>query len=382
MNCHTPHRKQKLKKLFKQLHLYLSLPFGIIITLICFSGAMLGIEKDIAPSAGQHQLYVEKGEQRPLLLDSLLTLTQSTLPDDVRITSVNIFSDSTRSYQFNLSKPRKSSLYVNPYTGEALGRNQRQAFFQTMFRLHRWLLGPAKADDGSIGWGKLLVGVSTLLFVVILITGIIIWWPRTTQTLRASLKIPFRKGLRPMMHGVHLAGGAYAFILLLIMALTGLTWSFKWYSNGFYALLGGNSTITPPTSTTNPQRERPSKDRKKDFAWQQALENLIHVQPDFAQITLSEHKASIKTDTWGNARATDQYVLNDDGEITSVTPYADTDYSRKLRGWVFTLHTGAFAGAWRRWLWAIVALVGALLPLTGYYLWWKRTRRKHCHPAR
>lgn len=362
--------------MFRELHLYLSLPFGIVITLICFSGAMLGIEKDIAPSVQHHLLYVKEVKPAPLSVDSLLVLTKSTLPNDVSITGVNIFADPTRSYQFTLSKPRKSSLYVNPYTGEVLGQNQRQPFFQTMFRLHRWLLGPAKAEDGSIGWGKLLVGTSTLLFVFILITGIIIWWPRTKQTLCASLKIRFDKGLRPMMHGIHLAGGAYTFVLLLIMALTGLTWSFKWYSNGFYTMLGAK-TLTLSASTP---KEQPSKgkksEKKKDFAWQEALNNLKKAQPHFTQITLSEHKASIKTDAWGNARAADQYKLNSRGDIVETTPYDDTEYSRKLRGWVFTLHTGAFAGVWSRWLWAIAALIGALLPLTGYYLWWKRIQRK------
>ncbi|MBO5703598.1 MAG: PepSY domain-containing protein, partial [Bacteroidaceae bacterium] len=37
-----------------------------------------------------------------------------------------------------------------------------------------------------------------------------------------------------------------------------------------------------------------------------------------------------------------------------------------------TLHTGSFAGAWGRWLWMLASLIGATLPLTGYYRWWKR----------
>ena len=30
-----------MKKIFEKIHLWLSVPFGLIITLICFSGAML-----------------------------------------------------------------------------------------------------------------------------------------------------------------------------------------------------------------------------------------------------------------------------------------------------------------------------------------------------
>ena len=45
----------------------------------------------------------------------------------------------------------------------------------------------------GIFWGKMIVGVSTLLFVFVLISGIAIWWPRTRKTLKNSLKISTKK---------------------------------------------------------------------------------------------------------------------------------------------------------------------------------------------
>ena len=368
--------KNQIKKLFKQVHLYLSLPFGIVITLICFSGAMLALEKDVAPNAQRHLLYVAPTSEARLPLDQLLKQTQATLPEDVKITGATVFADSLRSYQFSLSKPRKASIYVNPYTGEVLGSPQRAPFFATMFKLHRWLLEPARAADGSIGWGKLLVGTSTLLFVFILLTGLIIWWPKSTRALRASLKIPVSRGLRPFLHGLHLSGGALAFALLFLMAATGLTWSFKWYKNGLYALLGAEPAAAP--AHTAPSQEKGAKEKLregKDFAWQQGLEHVKQSAKDFQHITIKPRSASVRKDAWGNARAADQYTLDASGAITEVIPYEASPYNRKLSGWIFTLHTGEFAGAWGRWLWLLIALVGASLPLTGYYLWWKRTFR-------
>jgi uncharacterized iron-regulated membrane protein len=87
---------------------------------------------------------------------------------------------------------------------------------------------------------------------------------------------------------------------------------------------------------------------------------------------MKPRSASVKKEAWGNARATDQYTLDASGRITEVVPYEASPYNRKLGGWIFTLHTGSFAGAWGRWLWMLVSLIGATLPLTGYYLWWKR----------
>lgn len=361
--------QRQIKKLFKQVHLYLSLPFGIVITLICFSGAMLALEKDVAPSAQRHLLYVAPTSEARLPLDQLLKQTQATLPEDVKITGATVFADSLRSYKFSLSKPHKASTYVNPYTGEVLGSPQRAPFFATMFKLHRWLLGPARAADGSIGWGKLLVGTSTLLFVFILLTGLIIWWPKSTRALRASLKIPVSRGRRPFLHGLHLSGGALSLVLLLLMATTGLTWSFKWYKDGLFALLGA-TTETAPNKTPSPKARK-----QTDFAWQQALENVKLVATDFQEISLKPQSATVKKGGWGNSRAADQYALNPQGVVTTFTPYEATPYSRKISGWIFTLHTGTFAGIFGKWLWCIVALVGATLPLTGYYLWWKRVFR-------
>lgn len=365
------------KKTFKQLHLYLSLPFGIVITLICFSGAMLALEKDFLPSAQRHLQVVEQTSDTRIPLDQLVEQTLATLPKGVKITDATIFADPARSYQFSLSKPKKASVYVNPYSGEVLGSPERAPFFATMFKLHRWLLGSARTEDGSIGWGKLLVGTSTLLFVFILITGLIIWWPKSLQGLRASLKIPISRGLRPFLHGLHLSGGTLTLLFLLIMATTGLTWSFTWYKDGLYALLGANTpTVSAMTGATQMATSKKQHVGSGEFAWQQALDNVKRTAADFQQITIKPNSASVKTEAWGNARATDQYTLDGTGTIISVTPYAETPYKEKVGGWISSLHMGTFADVWGRWLWMLAALIGATLPLTGYYLWWKRIRQE------
>ena len=36
-----------MKKFFRKLHLWVSVPFGIVITITCFTGALLVFEKEI-----------------------------------------------------------------------------------------------------------------------------------------------------------------------------------------------------------------------------------------------------------------------------------------------------------------------------------------------
>ena len=149
-----------MKKLFRQLHLWLSIPLGLVITVICFSGAMLVFEKEITECV-QHDIYfVEEVKNSPLPIDSLISNVAPTLNKDVSITGITVSSDPERCYKVNLSKPRRAAIYVDQYTGEVKGSSSRLPFFNTMFRLHRFLLDKRDAN-GGVFWGKQIVGISS-----------------------------------------------------------------------------------------------------------------------------------------------------------------------------------------------------------------------------
>lgn len=227
-----------MKKIFRKIHLWLSVPFGLFITLICFSGAMMVFEKEITELCRPDLYFVREATGKPLPLDSLMEQVAATLPDSVSMTGVTISPDPERTYQVSLSKPRRASIYVNQYTGEVTGRSERLPFFDTMFHLHRWLMGSAQSKDGGMSVGKLLVGISTLVLVIVLLTGILMWLTNRRKPLKKSLTISFTKGWPRFWHDLHVAGGIYATIFLLALALTGLTWSFSWYRTGFYGMFG------------------------------------------------------------------------------------------------------------------------------------------------
>ncbi|MDE5625513.1 MAG: PepSY domain-containing protein, partial [Muribaculaceae bacterium] len=222
-------------KFFRKIHLWLSVPFGVIITLVCFWGAMLIFEPEVTRAIKSDVYYVSEADGQPLPIGELMETVKATLPDSVSITGVTVFADKTRTYQVSLSAPRRASLFVDQYSGEITGRYERIGFFSTMFKLHRWLLDSANPHGDGLKVGKLLVGISTLVFVIALISGVVIWWPRARKKLGRSLSIPFNKGWKGFFKGLHVAGGMYALLFVLAMSLTGLTWSFDWYRTGFYA---------------------------------------------------------------------------------------------------------------------------------------------------
>lgn len=453
-----------MKKTFHKIHLWLSVPFGLIITIICLSGSTLVFEKELSELFFPERYFVEQVKENPLPISELLEKVSTTLPDSVSVTGVNIPSDPRRAYQVNLSKPRRASVYVNQYTGEVKGRAERVAFFDTMFRLHRWLLDSMK-PEGEIFWGKMIVGTSTLVFVFVIITGIIIWVPKTVKGLKKRLKISVNKGLKRFWHELHIAGGIYTAIILLVLALTGLTWSFTWYRAGFYRIFGvemqqggGHGGLPPANApkdsnpTARPQnihessnsekvnakennelhtikdnkivlnasdslnnREEHQKfsennisesrkdsltdltqegkesishyrgERKKDrqssqsnfLKWESVFDLLAAQNPDFRQISISQNSANVSFDGWGNQRGSDRYTFDPKtGEITDISLYKDQDRALKIRGWIYSVHVGSWGGLFTRIITFVASLVGATLPLTGYYLWIKKSIKK------
>ena len=364
--------------------MWLSVPFGILITLICFSGAALVFEKEVMELCHRELYFVKKVEAAPLPMEQLMTKVAATLPDSVSVTGVNISSDPERAYQVTLSKPRRASMYVDQYTGEITGKYERAPFFNFMFRMHRWLLDSMK-QDGGIFWGKMIVGTSTLMFVFVLISGVVVWWPRTRKALKNSLKIVANKGWRRFWYDLHVAGGMYALVFLLAMALTGLTWSFQWYRTGFYKTFGVE--VQPSMGHGNAAANATAKGGKRDGKpegregrgahryspytnWQQVYEQLAEANPDYKQISVSDGSASVAVPRFGNQRGTDRYKFNPrNGEITETTLYKDLDNSGKIRGWIYSVHVGSWGGMLTRILTFVAALIGASLPLTGYYLW-------------
>lgn len=396
-----------MKKIFRKIHLWLSVPFGLIITLVCFSGAMLVFENEVNEWLRRDLYYVETVKESPLPMDKLLEKVATTLPDSVSVTGVSISSDPGRAYQVSLSKPRRASLYVDQYTGEVKGKSERSGFFMFMFRMHRWLLDSMNPGNEGIFWGKMIVGVSTLLLVFVLISGIVIWWPRTRKALKNSLKITATKGWRRFWYDLHVAGGMYALIFLLAMALTGLTWSFPWYRTAFYKVFGvevqqrvaqgheQKSDVQKRDTKLAAHREkkregnevrkgersgRPENNHSDMYSvtspfvyWQEIYDKLRRQNPEYKQISISSGTASVSFNRFGNQRASDRYSFNtDNGEFTETSLYQHQDKSGKIRGWIYSVHVGNWGGMFTRILTFIAALLGAALPLTGYYLWIKR----------
>ena len=268
-----------MRKLFGKIHLWLSIPVGIILSIICFSGAALVFEKEITQAYNPHlyKVSVPEGNADVLPPSQLIARIKEQTADSLKLTSLQYSGKADEAAKVTFKNAGRKSLSVNPYTGEVNGWIEGNSFFQTMRKLHRWLLNPPP-QKGASSVGKMIVGISTLLMVVILVSGLVIWWPRTRKALNNRLKVSCRKGWRRFWYDSHVALGFYSTLFLLVMALTGLTWSFGWYRSFAYGLFGGNTSKQAQTHGTSlPQKENDARAKKggkkqTDYtAWDKAV---------------------------------------------------------------------------------------------------------------
>lgn len=397
-----------MKKLFAKVHLWLSIPFGIIIAIVCLTGAILVFETEILELCYPSHYYVKEVKGEPLPPATLISMGRKQLPDSLKINGIRITADPKRTYQLVLPG-KKAAAFIDPYTGKVTGIADGQGFFMQMMRLHRWLLDSYKRD-GSFALGKTVVGYSTLALTVILISGLVIWYPRNRKVLKNRLKIKTKSGWYRFFYDLHVSGGFYATLLLLVLTLTGLTWSFDWYRNAFYAVFGvettqgqGHAPSAPsPTSregnvsgknTSSGRKagsgERPERsehsggaperrEKKPDYtAWAEVLADLQNRYPAYNSITIQSGSATVSTARYGNTRGSDRYTFDPStGAITEVQLYKDLPKSGKIRGWIYSVHAGTWGGMTTKILSCLVSLLGGIFAITGYYFWIKKKLRK------
>ena len=153
-----------MKKLFRNIHLWLSLPLGILISIICLSGAALVFEQDIT-QALQRSIYrvtpPQKGAEA-LSPEALIECIQKQASDSLHLTALQLSHNPEETAFASFRETGKKRLSINPYTGKALGWTETYPFFQTMRKLHRWLMDPPPSK-GEKSVGKVVVGITTLL---------------------------------------------------------------------------------------------------------------------------------------------------------------------------------------------------------------------------
>ncbi len=239
-------KKYTVRKLFNDIHLWLGLSSGIILFIVCLSGTVYTFQKEIIQLVEPEKFKISVPDNgNRLATGALISQVEERL--NGKVTTIEMSDNPAATFKVTVSAPsatngekkgaknsgRGKAYYVDPYTGAVLGNDggKTKEFFTTVMKLHRWLL-----IEG--GTGRVIVGSATIIFVLLTLTGIILWFPAKIRYWKQGLRIKTDANWKRVNHDLHNTLGFYSFILLLIMGLTGLCWSFEWYRNGVSNVMG------------------------------------------------------------------------------------------------------------------------------------------------
>ncbi|WP_143308540.1 PepSY-associated TM helix domain-containing protein [Chitinophaga vietnamensis] len=369
-----------MKVFFRRIHLYLGLVAGLVIINTCLTGALLVFEKEITEACNHDRYYVRPGAQR-LPLDEIARMVKQQAPG-AGIGRIQVYSDPARSMVVSLEEGRKGErkkenkkekgrqAFVNPYTGKVIELySYQETFYYKIFAMHRWLLA------GAVG--KTITGISTFIFLFILITGIVLWWPKTRNILRQRLKMKVDGGWKRINHDMHVVLGFYTAIFLFIAAFTGLTWSFEWFSKGMYAALRTSPKPMEPPLSVQPETGR-------SIGFEAALAGVRQQVPDASWYIVSAPKDSaaaitvtlLPAGTRHEGASTTYYLDQFSGKVLQSQTFGEKNLGQQIRSTIKPLHTGSIFGLPSKIFALAVALLGVTFPVTGTIMWINRTRKQ------
>jgi uncharacterized iron-regulated membrane protein len=227
------------------------------------------------------------------------------------------------------------------------------------------------------GIGKLITGISTLIFLFILITGIILWWPKTKRILKQRLKIKWNAGWKRINHDMHLVFGFYSAIFLFIFAFTALAWSFEWFNNGIYKV-----TNSPLKQAPSPKSTYVAHAKRISFDNALAMAKTVYTGAEFYNIAMPKDSAEAVNVTALNKNAVHEaatdavYIDQYSGKISSKIEFGERSLGAKTRSFFKPIHTGSIWGMPSKILAFVVCLLGVTFPITGVIMWINRTCKK------
>jgi uncharacterized iron-regulated membrane protein len=393
-------KKQPSKSLFRRvtefLHLWLGLITGIVVLVVCLTAA-IWVFRDEIYYFTMPENRVEKQDKPYLAPSELMEKGKAYLQlhrkDSAAITIQMITYSKPGSavmVEYKLLPDEYRYMLMNPYTGkvnyEGDWETRTEKFLLFVRAGHRFFWLPRSI-------GSPFVGTCCILFLIILITGLIWWYPKkwNAGTRTKSFAIKWKANWKRVNIDLHNVLGFYAFLVAIVLTFTGVTFTFSWFNNGYHKILTGRpyqeeenrpaSHITPPGAT--------GSDLAADQLWQQYAA-FIKNGNDAVRIVFPDDSL----DSWTVA------IVPTKGRIANIPQYFYDQYSlklikksddyaalsagEKLYRMTFDIHVATIWGLSSKIIAALASLIGASLPVTGFIIWYNRKfgkKKKSRQPA-
>ena len=269
-----------------RLHFWVALFAAPVLLVLALSGLVILYSQPIDHLVNRHLFVVDQGSQTVPLDQQVATAQQQVGPDYVfdAVTPPDARDHSTRvdflppdAAEYPQGESNLRQVFIDPYTGEYLGqRSALSGLVGFANQVHRMfgndgpkiqlpslghLINPSEYPDATIpvGLGNLWMEVTAVWILVLVGSGLYLWWPRAIESAKPLLKVRWGKGGRVRWRDLHALTGVIVAVILIGYILSGLTWSRYWGENwrAFSATVApGVSVDAPSTPATTGDYDR------------------------------------------------------------------------------------------------------------------------------
>jgi len=349
-----------------QVHLWLGVLTGLYIFVVCATGAMLVFRIDMQ-RAMHPDLFTPRTSGSLADPVAVMESVQKAYPDS-RVSGVEAPTTTRPTYlAYAASGNRFVTVLLDPVSAELLGEVPERSFVRTVQDLHFDLLGGSR--------GRLVNGVGALLLLGMCVTGLVIWWPGTSNWTR-SLRVDFSRQWRRVNWDLHSAVGFWTVALIAMWAATGAYFVFP---TPFRLAV---NRISPLTRIATPQ-SKPALGASRP-SWRALVDEAQHrvAGQHVARVVLPSSNTSPflvmfsrVQPTPGNPELTSVYLDQYTGEAVTVPPPARPSAGDVVMAWLTPLHVGNFGGNGIRVAWLLLGMAPPVLFVTGFIMWWTRVVR-------
>ena len=437
----------KVRKLFNDIHLWGGLISGIVVFIVCITGTIYTYNTEIRAMA-MPEFNKVKVEGTKKNADELLSIVEPEVNGKIVGVKVPFAENATTMFMYNKKEkegegkeaeitkpekvasaqgekgksenkevsggkpaapvaakagpggpgggrgPRANQLAVNPYTGQIIGdpsdvKTKTAEFMGKMFSLHRWLLlneieEPIFEGVENRKLGSWITGTATLLFLLGVITGIVIWFPNKLRSWKNGLNIRWNANWKRVNHDLHNTLGFYSCIILFFMAVTGPFWSFDWYRAGWQKTWGTYKSPGAPKEEKAPVLSNIPADGKKALNIEETILAVNKILPYDGDVTINFAKDSVGTVSISKNRvgffapsAGDKLVLDQySGEVLERDVFREKPFNERASASIKALHIGDIYGPFTKLLYFISCLIATSLPVTGVMIWINKMKKK------
>lgn len=355
---------KQIKNTAHQVHLWLGLATGIIVFIISITGCIYVFEEEIRNASKEKELYTPIQNKPFIGLEKIITAFQKEVPKE-KITSIKI-NQKVPNASVEVST-KKKIYYFNPYDGTLINR-EKQDWLTTVRKLHTNLL---LGETGSF-----IQRWSVVIFTLMLLTGIIIWFPNQARLIRQSLTIKWKGSFKRVNYDLHNVLGFYASFILIVIAFTGLFFAFKEVKNTAAFLTGSKlsegtkveAEAILPKESLAVRYDRIYRTVSQKYPGANTAALSIKKDGDLRLRLLYPYDWSRRQNTF--------FFDPETGQLLRYKLYQKFNTADTIEATNYDLHTGRLFGLFGKIIACLASLIAASLPITGFIIWLKKKKKK------